>query len=78
MDFDGWRVARMNGAFALNGPSEFFIKAVVQPGGPVPGFDRGPEVAGEMSSHGAKRETLTTGPAPPSEEKTFPNLAGGA
>ncbi len=76
-DFDGWRVARMDGAFALNGPSEFFIKAVVQPGGPVPGFDRGPEVAGEVSSLGAKREFLTTGPTPPNEDKTFPNLAAG-
>ena len=77
LDFDGWRVARMIGAFALNGPSEFFIKALVQPGGPVPGFDRDAQVAGVISSHGAKRETLITGQTPPREDKTFPNLAGG-
>jgi len=74
-DFDGWRVARMVGAFALNGPSEFFIKTLVQPGGPVPGFDRDPVLVGVVSSHSAQRAELPTAPMPPAPDRTFPNLA---
>jgi hypothetical protein len=73
-DFDGWRVAHMNGAFALNGPSEFFIKALVQPGGPVPGFDRVPVLAGVVSSHGDERPSRENVLMPPSSDRTFPNL----
>ncbi|MBT3397081.1 MAG: hypothetical protein HN423_07870, partial [Alphaproteobacteria bacterium] len=73
-DFDGWRVARMVGAFALNGPSEFFIKTLVQPGGPVPGFDRDPVLAGVVSSHSAQRPELPTAPMPPLLNRTFPNV----
>jgi hypothetical protein len=73
-DFDGWRVARMTGAFALNGPSVFFIKTLVQPGGPVPGFDRDPALVGVVSSHGDKRPGAPKVPMPPSSDRTFPNL----
>jgi len=73
-DFDGWRVAQMNGAFALNGPSEFFIKALVQPGGPVPGFDRVPALVGVISSYGDERQGAPNVPRPPSSDRTFPNL----
>lgn len=74
MDFDGWRVVRLRGAFALNGPTEFFIKAVYQPGGPVPGFDRDPQVLAVVSSHGLPQTTAHSTPIPPAGEQTFPNL----
>ncbi len=76
LDFDGWRVVRLRGAFALNGPTEFFIKAVYQPGGPVPGFDRDPQVLQVVSSHGNPRAEAPAISMAPAGERTFPNLIG--
>ena len=76
-DLDGWRVARMRGTFALNGPSEFFIKAVYQPGGEVPGADRSPLQLGVLSSHGAGAPPAQARAPVPAAERSLPNLVAG-
>jgi hypothetical protein len=76
LDLNGWRVVRLREAFALNGPTEFFIKAVYQPGGPVPGFDRNPQVLQVVSSHGNSQAKAQAIPMAPASKRTFPNLIG--